>query len=347
MQDGFWLYIGSILVGLFFGLISRKANSTEAFKVRLYQQLEFYAVKALLPTHIFLTIIISQGLLNLANFFLLILSGIFFSVIAIVFAHFITRLSIFKSECYPHLQYAAGTFGGGGRAIVLIAALQPFIAANSNLSTSSSKYILIDTLAIFDLGYWLFFCTVIYSFVMPLSFKTKIKHSKENSSPLNIGHVMVLIASIASFIIVFIGREKFISFLGGIEIVSYARTIVTALIVIFASTAFGLRFEHTKFGSSLFYIILIFLIRFFAFILPLFFIFFAYPEFFKLLIIPVVILLVSPPSSFLQFMLSDRGASEKSTKQILNINASWNIIYFGFVIILVSISLLIKLISIL
>lgn len=353
MQDGSWLYLGSIVVGLFFGFLILLAADSEEKKKAVYKRLETVAIKVLLPVHIFLTVIRSKGLFNLEDFFLLIFFGIFYSCLAIILAYFITQLAFLKNTCHPHLKYATGTFGGGGRAIVLIAALQPFLSNNSRFSTTDFQGASFDALAIFDLGYWVFFCAIIYGYIMPLSFKaigkTRDKQVKDEEDdgdeeqPLNSGHLAVVLAAVAGTMLVFVGPERVIDAAGGIENVNNLRNLTTAAIVALAAAAFAVRFQAAKFGPSIGFIILIISIRFIAFAGPTYYIANQYEEYFNnFLFIPVFIFLVSPPSSFLQFMLSDVGAKEDVTQQVININASWNILYFGFVVILLITSLVNK-----
>jgi len=343
MDFGSWLYIASIFIGIFFGFCIRNTISKQkGAKKKIYKKFELFAIKILLPIHIFLTIIRSQEYLNFQNFISLALAGIGYSLCALVLAHFITMSGTLKVKCFPHMKYAVSTFGGGGRAVVFIAALQPLLLDNSALNTSSPSGLSFDALAVFDLGYWLFFCLVIYRYIMPSSYEksTSKSDSKDKEDLLNIGHKLVVVAAFLGFMIILLGKELFIDSVGGIEKIVFTRDLITGAIVMLSAAALVLRFESVRIGSSWLYICLIVSIRVGAFILPTLYIYSQYPEFFKLLFIPLVVMVVSPPSSYVHFMLSEVGAKTKAVDQIININASWNILYFVVVLILLLIGLM-------
>jgi hypothetical protein len=335
MGNDTYFFTYCLIFGTFLGFFWRlfvKGAARETF----YRQLSALALEVFLPIHIAGTLL-KIGASSKIEFALVFIVGGMVCCIAILA---VARVSfaVFAGgrALLPHYPYIASTFAGGGRAVVLLAAASPFVdtmLADLVDPRLHGRGGMLDALAIFDAGYWAFFTLVVYEFFMRRSYPNGRADSFDSFSA---SRPFVVVVGLVFIVEVF--QEPIVNAVG-VGAIDLARLFLAAVISIFASAAVSLVAKSTSALSSARGIGLILLVRFVALALVALAAYVAMPAYLSLLWLPMAVMLLAPPSSFIPQMLYFRGASEAQRDEAVALNLSWNMALYVFIAGLVAASL--------
>lgn len=319
------------LLGFFWRLFVKGA-ARETF----YRQLSALALEVFLPIHVAGTLLKIGASSKIEFALVFIAGGIVCCVAILVVARASYAISARGRSLLPHYPYIASTFAGGGRAVVLLAAASPFVdtlLADLVDPRLHGRGGMLDALAIFDAGYWAFFTLVVYEFFMRRSYP----HGRPDSfDSFSAGRPFIVVVVLVFVVEVF--QEPIVNAVG-MGAIDLARLFLAAVISIFASAAVSLVAKSTPILSSARGIGLILLVRFFALALVAMAAHIIVPSYLALLWLPMAVMLLAPPSSFIPQMLYFRGASEAQRDEAVALNLSWNMALYVFIAGLVAASL--------
>lgn len=324
------IYLIALCIGALIGLILRSDKNIKERK-SLSDKFAFFALTVLLPVHLATAGLraASLGVDDIFKFNLI--WGMLTCFFTILILHF---LVMFTKSGKQYLKYQGSTFAGGGRALILVSIIAPFIANYihiKDINNDEMPSFLIDTFVMFDLGYWFFYCLIIYKYVMPKSYK-KQKIS-DNKSFLKTREYIQISSVLIGFIAVYIP----INWLNSIPLITYLpeiRTGLSALIVSISAVYLTLSAE-LKFSGSVFSDFgMIMLGRLISFSVILLLINTIYGELPSQITLPLLVLFIAPPSSFIPMMLQNVGAPEKNRKMAVNLGTTWTLVFLGLILVL-------------
>ncbi len=324
------VYVFSLTFGVLVGFLLNGILEKESIKL-LSSRLMFFALTVLLPIHLS-TASLRASLLGVSETLQWnLLWGILTCIATIVVLHLI--ITITKSNKH-YLKYQGSTFAGGGRALILVGVIAPLLSQYiqiKGINQNENISFLIDSFVMFDIGYWFFYCLVIYKYVMP---KTYTQSSiAEDTTFLNTREFIQLGAVLLGIIFMVIP----IQYLNSLPFITYLpdlRKILSAVIVGISAIYLTLTIEWKFFGSALSDFGIIILGRVLGFGLITLMIYFIYDEIPFQIALPLIIFLIAPPSSFIPMMLETVGAPEKNRKMAVTLGASWTLL-FGFIAIII------------
>lgn len=330
MQSDTSFFTVCLFAGALIGAAMRYVGDPEK-RETWYRQLTTVAIEYILPIHIFGTTLKAAASSNVDFAVVLLAGGIACTFAVLQIAQFVVASPRYK-EFDPHFPYIAATFAGGGRAVVLLAAITPLVdplihgALDQRLQGKGG---VLDALAIFDTGYWAFFTAIVYERLMPRSFSKQGSAESETtrSARRSVISLVTIIAVAAIFedqIVKLIGAHTID--VGRFTFASIIIVLSTAAVVLIArrvpvlqslrDIAFAIQLRLIGVGS-VFTICLILL-----------------PDQLKILWVPMVVMIVAPPSSFIPQMLHHQGASTTQRDQAVALNIAWNVLLYGLIAVL-------------
>lgn len=321
-----------LIVGTILGFVWRlfyRGDRREAF----YWTLTTLALKFFLPIHIAGTLLKINASSKFEFATSLLIAGP--ACCGAVLLATLATARLVGSERMPHYPYIAATFAGAGRAVVLLAAAAPLL--DTALHNTLDPRLLrnggmIDALAIFDAAYWAFFTAVIYPFVMKWSFPLPGGDQHDGALTLNASRALVVVGMLVFVTEVF--QQQILDFVGT-QAIDKARLNFAAMIIIFSSAAVSLVAKGGALLPSLRAIGFVLVTRSIGLGILSLICLFAFPDQLKLLWLPMVIMLLAPPSSWIPQMLFSKGATELQRNEAAAINLAWNVLLYVAVAVLV------------
>lgn len=329
-----WFAHGIVPATLVSLLIRNFAPSGTISKIR--DAASAIAVAFVLPFHIYLSIVRPGGFDTFENYAKVGLSGIVVCSTIIIVGKLFFDIPRFRERYHPHFMYAAGTFGGGTRAMFFLGITAPFIPHITVLDMSvfaTDPNLAINLLAVFDLGYWLFFNSIIATVFMPRSFPN-VAQGETRCKDDTLGKILKY-APIITFVLAVFGFTgelfgKNLSIASHVDVswIELSRSYLGNLLVFLATIAMILGFERKSVFSATMDVFFILLVRWIPIAVIAVLLFYLNKPLLVLLVVPVFLMAVTPPSSLVASMLHTKGASPEQEKQIHTVVGVWNTFFF-------------------
>jgi hypothetical protein len=307
------MYAICLLVGAVLGRVVRRFVEP-AQADRMYGTVSDFIVLVLLPLHVFLATARAKQLQQEHNLWPLMLWGAAFSAATFVAIYLICRAFKPLQSKSPHLAFIGSTFSGGGRTTLLAALLAPLADRLGLAVLLGSRNTLIDALAIFDVGYWIFYVLAM-QLAMRQSYPPVAAPAQSAFKWLGVGVAMGL----AIF-----GLEWFGA--GLVEQALTHRTLLTNAIVVLAAFTFMLKLD-VRADLGVWGDIAILLAGRIAVLVGLYVLLKqAAPHWLILVLLPAALMALSPPSSLVDKMLHGAGAPESAVQNAIDIGVILNLI---------------------
>jgi hypothetical protein len=323
-----YTYVVALLVGAFIGRIIRR-NTSPTQRDSIYTSVSAAILLWLLPFHVLTATLRAEGYKAISGGLMLMAWGAVFCLGTLLIAMLLTRLKA-AARFRPEMPFVASTFAGGGRAVLLAAAVSPLVDALGLFSFFGDTGTMIDALAIFDVGYWVFYVVIVSTAIMPMAFRGSPNIGKDLLPP-----VAILIAAFVGYVVGYVPDGVLDPYLPS------ARWIISSLVVVFAALSFALKFEMSSVNTARVDILFIVVARLLAFapLLALAWLIVS-PDSFGKLALLALMFFVAPPSSFVDKLLLQAGAPLASAQRVIPIGVLWNLPFVAVTIVLAILSLL-------
>lgn len=326
-----YTYVVALLLGTALGVLIRQSTTAEQ-RDSLYTSLSAAILLWLLPFHVLTATLRVGGYKAVSGGLFLMGWGAAFCLGTLLIAMLVTRLKP-GARFRPEMPYIASTFAGGGRAVLLAAAVSPLVDALGLFPNFGDTGTMIDALAIFDVGYWLFYVLVVSTAIMPMTFRGSPNLGKGLLPP-----IAVLVGAIAGCAANYLPDGVIDPLLPSV------RWTITSLIVVFAALSFALKFEVAAVGTAKIDILFILVVRLLAFapLLVLAWLIVS-PDSLDMLLLLALMFFCAPPSSLVDKLMLQAGASLQSAQRAIPVSVLWNLPFVLITIALAAGSLLARL----
>ena len=322
---GGW-YLASLLLGLLVGLgLGWKFDLQ--WRDRLYRRLSALTLGVLLPVHVILSGTKSEafeGNLTLGAFFL---GGLVSSLAILLVGWIVTERTGLRTRYAPHYKFIASTFAGGGRSIFILTILASLLSA-SLAESGHTTADLIAWLAVFDVGYWLFYIVVVYDQLMPRLYSDAGAAGRQKSSPdkppFNWWTTGALTGS--AFIAIVGSSTGWLheAFASAALDVDRIRLAFACAIIGLSTLALGVKVRRFRLEETVGDMGILTVVRLAGLAVPTALAVALFPGWTLVTLVLGLTFLLSPPSSLIDRMLYWRGAEEREVQHALSLNITWN-----------------------
>ena len=308
-------------------------GNREAFRDAVYDWGTLVALRILLPIHVFLT----TAMISHDKLFKLAAMPVFGVAVCLLVYMCSRLLQLFSrvGMTYPHSPYLATTFGGGNRGIMMIFAIVAFAPAGV---PKEDLMTLIDSFALLDTGYFLFFLIVIRP-LLALDVHAIRSDEKESKNSLMWEVVPIVACGVIGACFNFIGKEALERTFGSEtlrdtlqlarEWCSYAMaTVAMSMISLVINLDLKLRTLRNLFVTIFLARLLGFSILLAILVATMVTFGIALTVFHPILHIPLAVLFICPPSSLADKMMRQDGANIETVRLAATLSGTWNICFF-------------------
>ena len=326
-----WVFFGVVIALALRGIGSRLAESREEFREAAYDLGTLVALRIILPIHVLLTTAIVNHD-KLGKLVAMPVLGGMVCLLVFLFSKLMQLLPAIEGT-YPQSPYLASTFGGGNRGVMMMFAIVTFAPA---FVPEEDLITLVDRFALLDAGYFLFFLIAIRPFLR-LGVFTKGSDDENKKS-----HIWewgpILACGVVGVVFNLVGKEALEGAIGSDALgytlqsvrvwVSYAMVFVATTMIVFVIT---FRFTLENLVKLFVVIIVARLLSFLivtAVIVATLVAFDAAPAALDpVMLLPLVILTLCPPSSLADKMLRQDGADIETVELAATLSGVWNFFF--------------------